>query len=239
MNKQEKIVSMFNNISKTYDITNRILSLGIDKSWRNKACKLTFDYYKKDSIANIVDVACGTGDMIDYWQKIAIKKYIKIDNIIGIDPSIGMLDVAREKLPKIEFIQGNATNLNLEDNSIDILYISYGIRNVVQRQEAFNEFARVLKPNGLLVILEFTKNKKESILDHITDFYMNKVIPFLGGILSRNKEAYEYLPNSIDEFLTTSNLKKELKNANLDPIYTKGFSMNISTLFIARKENIK
>ena len=123
----------------------------------------------------------------------------------------------------------------LESESTDIVSISYGIRNVVERQKAFDEFARVLKKDGLVVINEFTKNKKENLLDHLTDFYMNKILPILGGIISKNKEAYRYLPDSIDEFLTTENLCRELKLSGLEPVYVKAFSMNISTLIIARK----
>ncbi len=235
MGKQEKIVSMFNDIAGTYDVANRVLSMGVDKSWRNKACKLAYKYYGHSVVEKIVDVACGTGDMITFWKKIAQDEHVNVKDIVGIDPSVGMMDVAKKKLPEVEFIEASATDLTLEDNSADIISISYGIRNVVERQKAFDEFARVLKPNGLLVILEFTKNKKETPLDYITDFYMNKILPILGGLISRNKEAYTYLPNSIDEFLTTKNLKSELKEAGLEPIYVKGFSMNISTLFIARK----
>ena len=235
MGKQEKIVSMFDDIAGTYDVANRVLSMGVDRSWRNKACKLAYGYHGKPKVEKIVDVACGTGDMITFWKKNAKEENVNLKDIIGIDPSVGMMDVAKKKLPEVEFIEARATELTLEDNSADIISISYGIRNVVERQKAFDEFARVLKPNGLLVILEFTKNPKITVLDHITDFYMNKVLPILGGIISRNKEAYSYLPNSIDEFLTTTNLKKELNEAGLKPIYVKGFSMNISTLFIARK----
>ncbi len=235
MGKQEKIVSMFDDIAGTYDVANRVLSMGIDKSWRNKACKLAYKYYGKKELGKIVDVACGTGDMITYWQKNALEEKVNLQEIVGIDPSVGMMDVAKKKLPEVQFIEARATDLTLEDNSADIISISYGIRNVVERQKAFDEFARVLKPGGLMVILEFTKNKKENPIDYITDFYMNKILPILGGLISRNKEAYTYLPNSIDEFLTTTNLKKELNEAGLKPIYVKGFSMNISTLFIARK----
>ncbi len=235
MGKQEKIVSMFDDIAGTYDVANRVLSMGIDKSWRNKACKLAYKYYGKKELGKIVDVACGTGDMITYWQKNALEEKVNLQEIVGIDPSVGMMDVAKKKLPEVQFIEARATDLTLEDNSADIISISYGIRNVVERQKAFDEFARVLKPGGLMVILEFTKNKKENPIDYITDFYMNKILPVLGGLISRNKEAYTYLPNSIDEFLTTTNLKKELNEAGLRPIYVKGFSMNISTLFIARK----
>ncbi len=235
MGKQEKIVSMFNDIAGTYDVANRVLSMGIDKSWRNKACNLAYKFYDKDKIEKIVDVACGTGDMIEFWKKIAKNNGIELKNIVGVDPSVGMMDVARVKLPEVEFIEAGAAQMPLDSDSADIISISYGIRNVVQRQEAFDEFARVLKKDGLVVISEFTKNEKNSPLDYITDFYMNKILPTLGGLISRNKEAYTYLPNSIDEFLTTENLCKELKQAGLEPIHTQAFSMNISTLIIARK----
>jgi demethylmenaquinone methyltransferase/2-methoxy-6-polyprenyl-1,4-benzoquinol methylase len=214
---------MFNEIAGTYDIANRVLSMGIDKSWRNKACNKAFSFYDKENIERIVDVACGTGDMIEFWQKIAQSNGIKLENIIGVDPSVGMMDVAKKKLPEVEFIEAGAAQMPLDDSCADIISISYGIRNVVQRQEAFDEFARVLK------------NEKTSPIDYLTDFYMNKILPTLGGLISKNKEAYTYLPNSIDEFLTTDNLCKELKQAGLEPIYTKSFSMKISTLIIARK----
>lgn len=235
MGKQEKIVSMFNDIAGTYDVANRVLSMGIDKSWRNKACNKTFELYGKNNIDKIVDVACGTGDMILFWKQVAGENKIDLKNIVGIDPSVGMMEVGKKKLPDVEFIEAFATQMPLESESADIVSISYGIRNVVERQEAFHEFARVLKKDGLVVINEFTKNKKEKLLDHVTDFYMNKILPTLGGLISKNKEAYTYLPNSIDEFLTTENLCKELKVAGLEPIHVKAFSMNISTLIIARK----
>jgi demethylmenaquinone methyltransferase / 2-methoxy-6-polyprenyl-1,4-benzoquinol methylase len=235
MGKQEKIVSMFNDIAGTYDIANRVLSMGIDKSWRNKACNLAYKFYDKSSIEKIVDVACGTGDMIEFWQNVAKKNGINLENIVGVDPSIGMMDVAKKKLPEVQFIEAGAAQMPLENGSADIISISYGIRNVVQRQEAFDEFSRVLKKGGLVVISEFTKNQKTTPLDYITDFYLNKILPTLGGFISRNKEAYTYLPNSIDEFLTTENLCNELKQAGLETIHTQAFSMKISTLIIARK----
>ena len=230
MEKQEKIVSMFNDIAPTYDKANRVLSMGIDKSWRDKACSKTFELYGKKEIERVVDVACGTGDMILFWKQNANKKEIILKNIVGIDPSVGMMEVGKKKLPDVEFIEAFATSMPLENESADIVSISYGIRNVVQRQEAFVEFARVLKKGGLVVISEFTKNQKENPLDYLTAFYMDKILPVVGGIISKNKE-----PDSIDEFLTTSNLQKELKNAGLEPIYTKAFSMKISTLIIAKK----
>ena len=109
-----------------------------------------------------------------HGQKTARKSGIDVEKCLGVDPSVGMMEVAKQKLPDVEFIEAGAAQMPLDNDSADMISISYGIRNVVQRQEAFDEFARVLKKDGLLVILEFTKNEKQKPLDYVTDFYMNK-----------------------------------------------------------------
>ncbi|MDX1809796.1 MAG: bifunctional demethylmenaquinone methyltransferase/2-methoxy-6-polyprenyl-1,4-benzoquinol methylase UbiE [Sulfurospirillaceae bacterium] len=232
--KQEKIVKMFDDIAPTYDKANRVLSMGIDIQWRKKACDETFARYKKP-IDLIVDVACGTGDMMGYWKKRAQSSGIQVGKILGVDPSRGMTQVGKEKFPEFEFVISEATNLPLENESADILSISYGIRNVVKREEAFREFARVVKPGGYVVILEFTKDDKKGSLFAIKDFYLNKVLPKIGAFISKNKEAYEYLPNSIEGFLTSTMLQKELDTAGFETEFSKSFSMDISTLVIAKK----
>ena len=234
--KQEKIVSMFDDIAPTYDTANRVMSMGVDKSWRRKACDLAYNFYGKDSIDKIVDVACGTGDMMDFWRSRADKSGIAIGEIVGVDPSVGMVDVAREKYPKFNYHISKATEIPLEDASSDILSITYGIRNVVERKEALDEFNRVLKKDGLVVILEFMKNENPSTLGKIRDFYMNRILPKVGGLISKNLEAYEYLPNSIEDFSTVANMQQELEEAGFEMLYTKSFSMDISTLLIARKK---
>ena len=234
--KQEKIVSMFDDIAPTYDTANRVMSMGVDKSWRRKACDLAYQYYAKDSIDKIVDVACGTGDMMEFWRSRAEMNGIAVGEIVGVDPSVGMVDVARVKYPKFNYYISKATEIPLEDASSDILSITYGIRNVVQRKEALDEFNRVLKKDGLVVILEFMKNENPSILGKIRDFYMNRVLPKVGGFISKNLEAYEYLPNSIGDFSTVENMQNELETAGFEMLYTKSFSMDISTLLIARKK---
>ncbi|QSZ41296.1 bifunctional demethylmenaquinone methyltransferase/2-methoxy-6-polyprenyl-1,4-benzoquinol methylase UbiE [Sulfurimonas aquatica] len=233
--KQEKIVSMFDDIAPTYDTANRVMSMGVDKSWRRKACDLAYEFSAKDSLDKIVDVACGTGDMMDFWRDRAEKSGIVIGEIVGVDPSNGMVDVARKKYPKFHYHISKATEIPLEDESSDILSITYGIRNVVEREEALVEFNRVLKKDGLVVILEFMKNENPSFLGKIRDFYMNKILPKVGGFISKNLEAYEYLPNSIEDFSTVENMQNELKSAGFDILYTKSFSMDISTLIIAKK----
>ena len=234
--KQEKIVSMFDDIAPTYDTANRVMSMGVDKSWRRKACDLAYKYAGKDSLDRIVDVACGTGDMMDFWRDRSEKAGIAIGEIVGVDPSNGMVDVAREKYPKFNYHISKATEIPLEDASADILSITYGIRNVVEREEALVEFNRVLKKDGLVVILEFMKNDNPSFLGKIMNFYTNKILPKVGGYISKNLEAYEYLPNSIEDFSTVENMQNELEAAGFEMLYTKSFSMDISTLLIARKK---
>ncbi len=236
MEKQEKIVSMFDNIAPTYDTANRVMSMGVDKSWRRKACDKAYGYLGLDTIESIVDVACGTGDMMNFWKERSETSGIAVDNIVGIDPSEGMVNVAREKYPKFDYKIAPATEIPLDDASADIISITYGIRNVVARQEGLKEFNRVLKQGGLVVILEFMKNENPSFLGKIRDFYMHKILPHVGGFISKNLEAYTYLPDSIEDFLTVAGMEAELEEAGFEMLYTKSFSMDISTLLIARKK---
>jgi demethylmenaquinone methyltransferase/2-methoxy-6-polyprenyl-1,4-benzoquinol methylase len=236
MQKQEKIVSMFDDIAPTYDTANRVMSMGVDISWRKKACDLAFDYYGQKDIGKIVDVACGTGDMMGYWKKQSQKADVDISELVGVDPSNGMVDVAREKFPDFNYHISKATQIPLDDESADIISITYGIRNVVERQEAFHEFNRVLKKDGLVVILEFMKDENKNILKKMRDVYMHKILPYVGGFISKNLEAYTYLPDSIESFVTIQGMQQELEIAGFEMLHTQSFSMDISTLLIARKK---
>ncbi|MDD4884892.1 bifunctional demethylmenaquinone methyltransferase/2-methoxy-6-polyprenyl-1,4-benzoquinol methylase UbiE [Sulfuricurvum sp.] len=236
MTRQEKIVSMFNDIAPTYDRANRVLSMGVDTFWRKKACDLAYGYCENKTIDSIVDVACGTGDMMGYWSRRAQTSGMNIGEIVGVDPSEGMVGVGKEKFPDLSFHIAPATELPREDGSADIISISYGIRNVVERQAGLREFNRVLKNGGLVVILEFMKNENPSPLGKVRDWYMNNVLPRIGGLISNNYEAYRYLPDSIEGFLTVGKMRQELEDAGFEMLYTKSFSMDISTLMIARKK---
>lgn len=234
--KQQNIVHMFNDIASTYDLANRVLSFGIDKQWRKKGCDKAYELLGKKELTQITDVATGTGDLLLYWRERALKHGIKVNQYIGVDPSVGMLEVAKEKVDFADFLEGKAQALPLENESTDIISISYGIRNVVDRVEALEEFNRVLKPGGMAVILEFTKQEKNGYLSKIVDLYMKKILPAIGGFVSKNYDAYRYLPNSIEGFLTTKMLEDELREAGFEMKYTKSFSMGISTLLVAQKQ---
>jgi len=232
---QEDIIKMFNDIAKTYDLANRILSMGIDKTWRKKACNMAYNFYGKSHLTKIVDVACGTGDLMIDWEAVANTNGIEIDDIVGVDPSVGMMEVGKTKIPHRTFVEAGAESMPIDDESADIISISYGIRNVVQRKEGLKEFARVLKKDGLCVILEFTKNDKNDFPAKLTKFYMNNLMPHIGGLVSKNKDAYTYLPKSIEAFITTKQMCDELREVGLEPVFIKGYSMDMSTTFIARK----
>ncbi|HEY9190504.1 MAG TPA: bifunctional demethylmenaquinone methyltransferase/2-methoxy-6-polyprenyl-1,4-benzoquinol methylase UbiE [Sulfurovum sp.] len=234
--KQEKIVTMFDDIASTYDLANRVLSFGIDIQWRKKGCDKVFEILDQKSLTQVTDVATGTGDLLIYWKEQAKKNGVEIQKYVGIDPSVGMLDVAKKKVDFAEFIVGKAQQLPIADESTDVISISYGIRNVVDRVEALQEFNRALKPKGLVMILEFTKQDRSGVVNKMVDFGMKKVLPRVGGLISKNYEAYKYLPDSIEEFLTTDMLARELEEAGFEMKYTKSFSMGISTLLVAQKK---
>ena len=234
--KQDKIIGMFDEIASTYDLANRVLSFGIDKQWRRKGCDRAYEILAKEELGCIADIACGTGDLLLYWHSRAQKKGIKVAKFIGIDPSRGMLEVAKKKVDFASFLEGKAQDLPLEDNSCDIVSISYGIRNVIDKTKALQEFNRVLKEKGIVVILEFTKQEKRGFTSLIVDLYMKKILPAIGGLVSKNYKAYKYLPDSIEEFLTTKMLEDALKDAGFEIKYSKSFSMGISTLLVAQKK---
>ncbi len=232
MSKQEQIVRMFDSIAKKYDLVNRVLTFGIDKKWREKSVKKTLELIDKKDV-KILDVACGTGDMIEIWKKEAQKKDINIE-ICGLDPSVGMLEVAKKRFPEVKFYKAYATDMPCESNALDGISISFGIRNVLEIKKAICEFKRVLKKGGIVLVLEFTKAEKPTKFRECVDFYSNKILPKIGGILSKNKEAYEYLPHSIENFYTPSELAALFKECGFNIEKLETFNFGQVTMLIAR-----
>ena len=217
--KSKKIQEMFSEISDKYDFLNHFLSFGQDIYWRKKVANIIKNIPNNDKV---IDVACGTGDL-----SIEINKKIN-KKIIGIDFCYEMLKIAKKKTKELTFVNGDATNLPLKDNSFDILTIAFGIRNIPERKKALKEFYRVLKKKGNLIILEF------SIPDNfLFRFYFEKVLPFLGGIFSK-KEAYKYLPDSVKKFPSVSNFIKEINEIGFSRIEI--FSLSLGTVKIYKCE---
>jgi len=223
---QERIVKMFDEIAPTYDLVNRIVSFGSDKIWRKKAIKETLKFLPQNP--KILDVACGSGDMIAEWLKYT-------SHIIGLDASGEMLKIAKKRFSNIPFYQGLAQNLPFDNDSFDCLSISFGLRNIIETQKAISEFHRVLKQNGILLILEFTKSEKSSVLRDCVDFYSNNILPKIGSIISKNRDAYKYLPDSIQNFYTSKELCKLIKNGYFEIKNVKSFNFSQVHLIIAQK----
>ncbi|WP_457751677.1 bifunctional demethylmenaquinone methyltransferase/2-methoxy-6-polyprenyl-1,4-benzoquinol methylase UbiE [Thermococcus sp.] len=198
---------LFNSIAERYDLTNRLISLGLDRLWRRRACEEVLKFIEKDDL-KILDVACGTGDMTLCMRRRLEKREIRAE-FHGLDCSEEMLRIARRKIPFAELRTGKAENMPYESESFDIVGVAFGLRNFSDRKKAINELYRVLKPGGKLVILEFSKNP--SLLGRLAWFYTRTVVPLIGGIMTGNREAYEHLVNSIDAFPSPEELSKEFE----------------------------
>ncbi len=194
--KKEQVATMFNNISGTYDFLNHFLSLGIDVLWRKKAIKELVAI--KPRI--MLDVATGTGDFA--FEAI---KTLKPEKIIGVDISEGMLDVARKKinernLSHIFSVQmGDSEGLQFSDDHFDAITVAFGVRNYQNLEKGLADMYRVLKPEGKIVILEFSKPRAFPVKQGY-NFYSNQVLPFFGKLFSKDKSAYTYLPESVAAF---------------------------------------
>ena len=193
--KKEQVATMFNNISKKYDFLNHFLSLGIDILWRKKAIRLLKDSQPKQ----ILDIATGTGDFA-----IAALK-LKPTKVTGIDISEGMLNVGKEKIEKkglqdqIELKLGDSENLEFGNNTFDAYTVGFGVRNFENLEKGLGEMYRVLKPNGTAIILEFSKPKGFPV-KQLYNFYFNKMLPGIGKVVSKDSNAYTYLPESVEAF---------------------------------------
>lgn len=223
--KQQKIRTMFNNISHRYDFLNHFFSLGIDKSWRKK----TIHRMKIDNHAVILDLATGTGDL----ARTASRKNPQL--IIGVDPARGMLSQTAKKIQKSFFaVEAFAENLPLKSSVFSHAMIAYGIRNVSDRAQALAEVYRVLKPGGVFAILEFA-TPRNKIFSSIFNFYFHKVMSSIGGLLSGDRDAYSYLPESVDRFVTPEELSDEARRAGFEPVKIERYFFGVTALCIVKK----
>lgn len=186
---------MFNNISKKYDFLNHFLSLGIDILWRKKAISLL----KKDAPKKILDIATGTGDFAIEALKLSPEK------VIGVDISEGMLAVGKKKMAKlghddvIELQLGDSERLLFDDNNFDAVIVAFGVRNFENLEKGLQDMFRVLKPNGKVVILEFSRPSVFPF-KQLYSFYFKAILPLIGKIVSKDDSAYTYLPESVQQF---------------------------------------
>lgn len=221
---------MFNNISGRYDFLNHFFSLGIDKGWRRRVIRMLKPHNPKI----VLDIATGTGDFA-----IAALK-LNPDKIIGIDISAGMLEKGREKIKKrnaqdrIELLEGDSENIQLEANYVDAITVGFGVRNFEHLEKGLAEMLRVLKPGGYAMILEFSKPKKFPVKQFF-NFYSKRVMPFLGKRISKDARAYTYLPESVQAFPEGEALKAILLKVGFKTVEIRTVSGGIATIYAARK----
>lgn len=228
--KKVKVESMFNDIAPKYDFLNHFLSLGIDIQWRKQVSRLL----APSSPKTILDIATGTADLAIELSK------LKPDSIIGIDIANEMLAIGKTKINKkglreiIRLETGDSEDLNFPDNSFDAVTVAFGVRNFENLQKGLKEMARVLKPGGTVAILEFSKPKKFPF-KHLYHFYSKYILPSFGRIVSKNKEAYTYLPESVSAFAEDKAFLAEMEKAGFKQVKQKRLTYGISTLYSGSK----
>jgi demethylmenaquinone methyltransferase/2-methoxy-6-polyprenyl-1,4-benzoquinol methylase len=228
--KKEQVAQMFNRISKRYDFLNHFLSLGIDISWRKKAIKLL----EPQSPKHILDIATGTGDFAIQAMSLNPEK------IVGVDISEGMLEIGRQKISKkglqenINLQLGDSENLEFNDNNFDAVIVSFGVRNFEDLNRGLKEMYRVLKPNGNAVILEFSK-PQEFPFKQIYGWYFKNVLPRIGRMVSKDKSAYRYLPESVEQFPSGQGFIDKLKAVGFKNCICKKVTFGVSSIYMAKK----
>ena len=228
--KKEQVAKMFDNISGKYDFLNHFFSVGIDKKWRKKAINQLVDLKPK----KILDVATGTGDFAFEAMKLNPEK------LVGIDISDGMLEVGRKKInargldDKMEFINGDSEALPFSDNQFDAVTVSFGVRNFQNLVAGLTEIFRVLKPGGKVVILEFSKPKGFP-LKQLYFAYFKMIMPTVGKIISKDKSAYSYLPQSVLAFPEGKEFEGILKKIGFTIQKTIPVTGGIASIYTAQK----
>ena len=229
--KKQQIAEMFDRIASRYDVTNRVLSAGIDIKWRKKAIL----QLKKEKPRRILDVATGTCDM-------AILSYrlLKPEKITGIDISEQMLKLGRKKIEKegltsvIELQTGDSETINFADNSFDAVTVAFGVRNFENLESGLKEMLRVLKPGGKLIVLEFSRPRIK-IFRSLYNLYMSIIAPEVARWFSRNKRAYQYLNQSAKLFPERQNFVDILNSSGYSNTSFKPLSAGICCIYIGEK----
>lgn len=228
--KKMKVEAMFNDIAPKYDFLNHFLSLGIDIQWRKKVRKLLAPYQPK----TILDVATGTGDLAIELSK------LNPDRIVGLDIAANMLKIGKEKIKakkldqQIEMQLGDSENLPFEDHTFDAITVAFGVRNFENLQKGLKEMHRALKPGGNAAILEFSKPKAFPF-KQVYNFYFRYILPGFGKLVSKSKDAYTYLPESVSTFPEDKDFLNELTMAGFINNQQKRLTMGIATLYSAQK----
>jgi demethylmenaquinone methyltransferase / 2-methoxy-6-polyprenyl-1,4-benzoquinol methylase len=228
--KKEQVAEMFDNIASRYDFLNHFLSFGIDKLWRRRAIRLIKPFLPID----ILDVATGTGDLAIAALNTGAKR------ITGIDISEEMLAVGRSKLKalgldhQIVLKKGDSEQLEFADAAFDAVTVAFGVRNFENLEKGLSEIHRVLKPGGVLCILEFSKPRTFPV-KQLYNLYSYYVLPFFGKLISRDNSAYRYLPESVEEFPDGMNFLSRMRKTGFNESKEYRQTFGVATIYLGLK----
>jgi demethylmenaquinone methyltransferase / 2-methoxy-6-polyprenyl-1,4-benzoquinol methylase len=231
LGKKEQVEKMFDNISGNYDNLNRVISFGIDIKWRKKVLQIV----KKTNPETILDIATGTGDLA------ILMTQTKANKIIGLDISAGMLEVGKKKIAAknlsktIDMVLGDAENIPFEDNYFDAITVAFGVRNFENLEKGLSEILRVLKPNGVFVILETSVPEKTPFKQGY-NFYTKNILPLIGKLFSKDNVAYGYLSESAAEFPYGEALNNILRKIGFINVVAQPQTFGVATIYSASKK---
>ena len=229
--KKEQVAKMFDTISSEYDNLNRVISFGVDVSWRKKIVKMVASKNPK----TILDVATGTGDLA------ILLSQIDTDKIVGLDISVGMLEVGKHKIAaknlsgRIEMVLGDGEKIPFEDNTFDAITVAFGIRNFENLEAGLLEILRVLKPGGQFVILETSVPEKFPFKQGY-NLYTKNIMPLIGRLFSKDKVAYKYLSDSASIFPYGERLNNILRNIGFIEVRNLPQTFGVATIYSASKK---
>lgn len=229
--KKEQVSTMFDKIAPYYDGLNRFLSLGIDVYWRRRAIRMLAN----DKPKQVLDVATGTADMT-----LEIERQLKPQSITGVDIANEMLEIGRKKVKKrnlsdkIELLYGDSENLPLTDNSFDAVTVAFGVRNYENLDLGLREMQRVLKPGGMLVVLEFSQPRLFPF-KQLFHSYFRYILPAIGRIQSKDPKAYKYLYESVQAFPDGQAFLDILSKNGYNSTQCVSLTLGICSIYTARK----
>lgn len=227
--KREQVEQMFDHISPRYDLLNRLLSMGIDQGWRRKVVHAI----AQEPVDRLLDVATGTADLAIMASKAA-------SHVTGADISAGMLAQGKLKVEKaglahrIELVQADAADMPFPDGTFDAATVAFGARNFQDLQLGILGMARVLRPGGRLFVLEFSR-PQQAPFKQLFRFYFHRVMPLVGRLVSKDRAAYSYLPQSVDAFPQGAEFEHILRRCGLHEVRSRRLTFGVATLYSARK----
>lgn len=225
------VKDMFNSIAQRYDFLNHLLTLGIDIWWRKRAVATV----RTTPVETILDIATGTADLT-----LQLCRTLKPSRLVGLDLSVNMLEMGRRKVERmglseiIELREENCESISMADHSCDLVTIGFGIRNFQDPDRCLAEALRVLRPDGQIIILEFSR-PTSAILRTLFDLYFRHILPLIGRIVSRNRSAYSYLPASVIAFPSGEAFCTQLENVGFKQVCFTPLTFGIVTIYSAFK----